>query len=360
MISDKAFSIHTIYQLLFFSSRINREKIGNFEFLMARDALDYILESLGFGPRNNVLFPAYTCEEPFVPFLTKGCKVTFYDIRYDTGVDIEYIERLILNNKIDTFFWINYFGIVSSLLKDISDICKRHSVLLIEDCSHSFLTEGSGAFGDLVFYSYRKLLPVPDGGTFESQLLDIAPSFNTRLFSNISALAIILKSIKPFKKLDIDRAKITQNYLQKHKPPIQSKKKYLPISSLSEELLKRIDLGDIIDKRRRNFFLWNKMLEDVKVHRNIKELPQNTCPVGFPILIKDRDRVVNELRRKNIYLKIDWRLPREVNHQFEGARFLSRNSVTLPVHTWVTEEIVKRIKSEIITILGRDWWNEED
>lgn len=360
MISEKTFSSHTMYRLLFLGSRINREKIGNFEFLMARDALDFILDSLGFGTKNNVLFPAYTCEEPFVPFLTKGCKVTFYDIRYDKGVDIEYIERLIVDDKIDTLFWINYFGIVSSLLKDISDICKRHSVLLIEDCSHSFLTEGSGAFGDLVFYSYRKLLPVPDGGTFESQLLESVPSFNTRLFSNISALSIILKSIKPLKNFDINRATIARKYLQKRKPQIQSKKKYLPISSLSEELLKRIDLGDIIDKRRRNFFLWNKMLEDVKVHRIIKELPQNTCPVGFPILIKDRNRVVNELKSKNIYLKIDWRLPREVNREFEGARFLSRNSVTLPVHPWVTEEIVQRIKSEIITILGRDWWNEED
>ena len=50
-------------------------------------------------------------------------------------------------------------------------LCKQYDVIVIEDCSHSYLTKISGRsvgyFGDMAIYSMRKTLAIPDGGALK-------------------------------------------------------------------------------------------------------------------------------------------------------------------------------------------------
>jgi len=111
---------------------------------------------------DTVLLPAYLCHEVLRPFLGKT-KVRFYGIKPDLAVDPQEINEIAVKNKVRMMIIINYFGFLEPRRKEIRQICSDRGIILMEDCAHSLLTEGSGEIGDISVYSFRKIFPVPDG-----------------------------------------------------------------------------------------------------------------------------------------------------------------------------------------------------
>ena len=169
-----------------------RNVIGTF---MARDALSLASEYLGLSAEDTVLLPAYLCPEVFKPFNSRA-KIQFYEIRSDLTVDPDEIRFRTDREGIKLAVLINYFGFLQPYRKEIKEICADRGVLLLEDCAHSLLTEGSGDTGDFSVYSFRKILPVPDGGGLRINIKGerlITPKFYPRFYSDILSLLIIAK-----------------------------------------------------------------------------------------------------------------------------------------------------------------------
>jgi hypothetical protein len=92
----------------------------------------------------------------------------------------------------------------------------------------------------------------------------------------------------------------------------------------------------IIEQRRENYLRLSEALQRLRgVTCLYERLPQGTCPLAFPILVKNRDASVRSLQQRGIdaypwwggFHKMDlgWR-------EFPEACFLKKSILTLPIH----------------------------
>ena len=85
------------------------------------------------------------------------------DLTYNKQDLFEKIKKY----EIKIFVLVHYCGF-NFYRKDLADICQKNKIFLIEDFSHSFLSsfsnEGFLIKGEALIYSFRKNLPLPNGG----------------------------------------------------------------------------------------------------------------------------------------------------------------------------------------------------
>jgi perosamine synthetase len=318
--------------------------IGTF---MGRDALALAVSCLDLKPNDTVLLPAYLCREVLRPFLGKT-KVIFYDIQPDLTVDPEEIRLKLSDAAIRMMLIINYFGFLQPYREEIRAICKERGVLLMEDCAHSLLTEGSGETGDLSIYSFRKIISVPDGGGLKINPggRGVAAAFYPKIFANVLSVLITLKSLLKVRGATFSRAGLADRTGERAPSGKAAKKnrRILPLSSFAYNGMGNTSFRDVIDWRRRDYLYWQELAE--RTHRFVpafRNLLPGVCPLGFPVLIKDRDSVKLRLLEKGIMLRIHWHLPDEVGSDFVHSHNLSRQTITLPVYP----ELSDRERAEI-------------
>jgi dTDP-4-amino-4,6-dideoxygalactose transaminase len=131
-----------------------------------RTAIFHGLRVLGIAPGERVLVPAFNCASLVEPIRRYGAKAAFYKIDADCSADFDDIERRI-DSTTRAIVVIHYFGFPERLER-FRELCARRGVYLIEDCAH-VLTGAAGAIplgatGDVSIFSWRKFLPVGDGG----------------------------------------------------------------------------------------------------------------------------------------------------------------------------------------------------
>jgi len=123
----------------------------------------------GIRSGDEVLVPVYTFFATAMPLFQIGAVPILIDCRDDGNIDPKKIEEKISNNTkgvVITHMW----GIPCDL-KEISEICKKNNLLLMEDCSHAhgatYLNERVGTiYSDIAAWSLqgKKLLTSGEGG----------------------------------------------------------------------------------------------------------------------------------------------------------------------------------------------------
>jgi dTDP-4-amino-4,6-dideoxygalactose transaminase len=115
----------------------------------------YVAAGFSFG--DEVICPAYTFFATVTPLLHTGAKPILCDSNETGNIDPEEIEKLITprtKGVVVTHMW----GIPCQM-KKISDICKRHNLLLLEDCSHAHGAivddKPVGSYGHLAAWSLQ-------------------------------------------------------------------------------------------------------------------------------------------------------------------------------------------------------------
>jgi perosamine synthetase len=307
--------------------------IGTF---MGRDALSLAVSCRGLKPDDTVLLPAYLCREVLRPFLGKT-RVLFYDIRPDLAADPETIRQIVAKNKVKVMMIINYFGFLQPYRKEIREICSESGVILIEDCAHSLLTEGSGDTGDISIFSYRKILPVPDGGGLKIQENGAVPSpeFYPGLYSNVLSMLIIAKSLMDIKMDSLSRAGFADKRkdLGAAEPATEKCSRVLPLSAFTRNGMGNMSFPEIVEKRRTDFTYWQDVARKTeKIVPVFPELPIGVCPLGFPVKVNDRDALRSRLQKEGIFLKVHWNLPEEVGEEHVNSHAMAKQSITFPLH----------------------------
>jgi dTDP-4-amino-4,6-dideoxygalactose transaminase len=303
---------------------------------MGRDAISLAISYLELGHHDTVLLPSYICLEALKPFLGRT-HVEYYEPGPKLAVDPDEIREKCDQHDVKMMMLINYFGFLQPYRKEIKKLCTDRGIVLMEDCAHSLLTEGSGETGDLSIYSIAKILPLPDGGGLKINKggISVGPHYYPKIYSNILSSLIIFKSMLRIRADIFSRAWYTSRKKNNRRSgnSLTKIRRYLPISSFSCKGLGRLSFLDIVERRRRDFEFWLDMTRRSSQFAPLyNHIPVGVCPLGFPVKVENRDFVKARFQKEAIYLKTHWQLPRTVGREFVDSRRLSAKMLTLPVY----------------------------
>jgi len=136
---------------------------------MARSAFFLLLSAMGLEEGDEIIMPAYNFH--VLPLIAKfmGFKPVFVEVEKDTfNIDASLIEEK-LTPRTKAILAIHMSGLPCEM-DYISDIARKHGLLLIEDCAQALGAEykgrKAGAWGDAAFYSFdfNKNMPCFLGG----------------------------------------------------------------------------------------------------------------------------------------------------------------------------------------------------
>jgi len=136
-------------------------------------SLEVISLLANFTPGDEIIMPSYTFVGSATPFVLRGCKPVFVDIRPDTqNIDENEIEKNI-TSRTKAILVVHYAG-VSCEMKIIKNICKKNKLILIEDAAQAinsrYENKFLGTFGDYSAFSFHDTKNITSG---EGGLLNI-------------------------------------------------------------------------------------------------------------------------------------------------------------------------------------------
>lgn len=137
-----------------------------FLYYRGRVALKALLVAAGIAEGDKVALQAYTCSAVPEGIKAVGAVPIFVDVK-DHGLTMD-PDRLevAIQFGVRAVVFQHTFGIPDGI-DEVADIARRHDLLLIEDCCHSFSSSKDGVpvgnIGDGAFYSFEWGKPVPLG-----------------------------------------------------------------------------------------------------------------------------------------------------------------------------------------------------
>lgn len=122
-------------------------------------ALDMSAILCNISDGDEVILPSYTFVSTANSFLVRGAKLKFVDIREDTlNIDEKKIEKAV-TSRTKVVVVVHYAG-VGCDMDVITDIAKRHNLLIVEDAAHGMEAKYKdrylGAIGDIGCYSFHE------------------------------------------------------------------------------------------------------------------------------------------------------------------------------------------------------------
>ncbi len=302
----------------------------------------------GFKKGDEIIVPAQTHTATAHAVEYTGAKAIFADIDFYTGnLNLENIKKKI-TKKTKGIILVHMAGYPCDVEK-IRSFCRLKKIKLLEDCAHAIGTKvknkhvgNFGISGSFSFYP-TKQITTGEGG------MVITNDFN--FYKKIKKLKAfgIDKDIKDRKKQgDYDVKSLGFNYRM---TDFQAALGYRQILQYKKNLNKR----RLIAKQYIKNFL------NVK---NIKHMPysKNCSFFIFQIFCKNRDKILKELKKKNIGVSVHYSkcLPRmtyykrkynlNINH-FKNSDIYGRTNISLPIYPKLKIKDVNKICKTIINLL---------
>lgn len=292
----------------------------------ARVAFSYILKTIKFSKNEKLLIPAYigyTDREGsgvLDPISENNIYYDFYPIKKNFDIDLILLEKMLDDKSIKAMLLIHYFGLLHCDIVKIQELCKKHNVLLIEDCAHTLYTKHKGEclgdFGDFSFYSLHKVLPVDEGGYFK---------INNKKYTNIEV------TLKEEDKASIETLETLLNY--------------------DETLAQKQVLL--------NYKYMAKQLEDIKgIELIAPKISDDIFPLNLPVLITGMKRETfyfKMIEEGIVLIALYYRLINSLEKKiYPDSSYISESIINFPINQDITldemDEIIgttKKILEEI-------------
>jgi len=254
---------------------------------------------------------------------------------------------------------------------------KKYDLMLIEDAALSlFARYGNsyvGEFGDVAIFCLYKTFPIPNGGmlVINRPEFDIAVDLKRPEFLSTSSrlAALHLSWLNDNfngigQKLQKVKSKVRQllSAVDLKPTPVGDSNFDTSISDwgisrLSEFVIERSDVKEIIRIRRQNFEYLSALLE--KVSLDIKpmyqQLPPGAVPLFFPILIHHREMIHQNLLSEGVESSMFWRdwhadIPAE---QFPEVALLRETVLELPIHQGVSRQQIEYLVEKLKAALSK-------
>ncbi len=130
------------------------------------DALEMCALLAGIGPGDEVIVPSFTFVSTANAFLLRGANIVFADSRPDQpNIDETAVEALV-TPRTRAIVCVHYAG-VACQMDALSDIARRHNLLLIEDAAQAvdsyFNGKPLGGIGQLAAFSFHETKNIHSG-----------------------------------------------------------------------------------------------------------------------------------------------------------------------------------------------------
>lgn len=331
---------------------------------------------------NEVIIPAYTCPSVLAAVIKAGFKPVLCDLdKGKSSFDCNNLKAKISNRTL-AIISVHLFGIPEDSFK-INHPISSHNVFHIEDAAQSFGTSIKnvkdntrsqvmlGTIGDIGIYSFGrgKPLTLMQGGALTTNSDAIAKAISRKANelnpqSATETFIITLKALLysfffhpklywipqrlPFLKLGETFFNI--DFKTKQIDAFTSALGLLMIEGIAKTTSIRAKKSDLITQklsRFRNFFITNNS--------------DNASLLRFPLLMKSKtqkESVLSELKSKG--LGATEMYPTTLNlfkdtkkyfygtYQYKNAQSFSERILTLPLHEFLTENDVDKIKSTLL------------
>lgn len=290
---------------------LNTENIFLFN---GRSAIFSIIDIL---KPEKVWLPDYLCETVLDAVNETNTKINYYNINNHLLFNnIDWVEGV---NKTDLVILIEYFGfpVDANIIKKIK---KRNATILL-DAAQSLLSENNRNNCDFIVYSPRKTIEIPTGAVIQTN--------NSKYISNISLKSVSEENLffiyNAYQKRTIFDNNYETEWFSDYK--LSEKNQIIgnyKIDDFSLSVLKYgVDYEYIKKKRRENFkFLLNELF-DIAI---FKTLSKEVVPLGFPVLVKKRQKTLDFLYSNNIFAPVHWPV---ISNNRPFNRTLKNNEITL-------------------------------
>lgn len=331
-----------------------------YNFFWARNAIYHGLRALGIKAGENILVPAFHCRSAIEPILACGSQIKFYDVNVDLSPNFADIQAKI-DRKSRGILVIHYFGFPQPIRR-YQELCRRHQLFLMEDCAHVLTgrtLDGTwlGETGDISVFSWRKFLPIRDGGqlivnntnakcniSFEKgdfvfRLKAAKNTIDSLLDSSkiwrfcSTVLGLPTSMIRNWRLLNRVRAKTLK--VNSYDSEFELAAVNLQMTALSKRILRHSDISTVVKRRRENYI---RLSDAVRTMTGVAPLfpllSEGICPWVFPLVVHEIEDLLMILRAKGIPVTswggvIHQALPLD---KFPNARFLYENVLFLPIH----------------------------
>lgn len=269
---------------------------------------------------NCVWMPSYLCDVMLKAVSTKI--VQFYPVNIHLQLfSSEWLEAVSAG---DLVIFIDYFGYPAD--QDFVCEAKRKQAWVLEDASQALLSTIPKPSADFFLYSPRKYLGVPDGGI----LVVNRPELMTNLQSLSSSppdwwVRAIQASVLRYEYdwFGGDRKWFDVYQRADRDGPLMP----YQMSALSKLLLQHhFDYASIAERRRENYITLLELLDEFAL---FADLPSGVIPLGFPVRMKNRERVRQHLFDHEIYPPVHWNIKHCVPNRFHDSHELSGEILTL-------------------------------
>lgn len=345
------------------------EPAGTWTF-SGRVALYHGLPALNLPPGSTILVPAYHQGVEIETLLVAGYKLRYYRLDGQLGIDFGDLETRV-DKSVAALHVIHYFGFAQPL-EPIAQFCAAHRLKLIEDCALSLFTRDHarwvGSAGDLALYSVYKTLPVPHGGFLVTRAsrrengLRPAPWRSTAV-QTLDLLNSGLQTNPWGRRLELLLGRASQWMARRvgwnRDTTIGSggatwDQRLLDYraSAWITWLMQFMDRDTVIARRRANFEQLATRLRG-RVTLPFPALNDGACPLFFPVLVRDKVRVQEQLDALDVQSVNLWNAshpscPADLAAEVAHWR---RECLELPIHQELSAEHIDHVADAVLEVL---------
>ncbi len=321
-----------------------------------RTALWHGLSSVGLGPGDEVLVPAYHHGAEIGTLVRAGLTCRFFDATENLEPDEDALEAL-LGPRVRALYLIHHLGFPQDVAR-WRRWCDAHGLLLIEDAAMSWLASSDGvplgSVADVAIYSPWKVWGLPDLGI----LLCRNPPPQLPLARRVPLRAIVrghgkwLAQRWGFISALAGRGGPSGPFDPAHE--FDTWEPEWPPSAASVFLMRRmLGRGDPAAERRATYATLLAALGE-HVPPPFDELHPESCPFALPLVVPDKPGVLRALAEANIQAINLWSVPHPLLPvaEFPRAAEMRASRIALPVHQELRPRDVQRMIDVITPLLS--------
>jgi hypothetical protein len=286
----------------------------------------------------SIWLPSYICGVVIEAAREPGVRIRFYAV--DRSLKISDNDWLAEIQTGDLVIFTDYFGFDTWSLHGAE--AKARGARIMEDACQAMLNKNFSPHSDYLIFSPRKFIGIPDGGILvarkNAELPDTDLPRSSAEWLLKATKASILRS--EFDRYGGERTWFKLFQSTEANGPTEPSR----MSDLSAAILQIIDWTIIKKRRRRNYEFLLSELGELAI---FPDLPHDVVPLGFPIRVRNRDRVRRLLFNERIYPPVHWDIAELVPTEFISSHRLANEIMTLPSDQRYGRDDMKRMVSKI-------------
>ena len=318
---------------------------------LCREALYDIAKAMG-GTGDIVLIPAYTCQTVITPFEEAGWRCEYYSISKSLRINERSLLELTEKHQPSLMVVHPYFGMdLDENEKTLLAKIRNKGIDIVVDLTQCLFSTVDYSFSSFLVASYRKWMPIPDGGYLKIlswKAVISQPESENKDFTEKEMTAMYLRGQyfengeQRTKAISISMSKAADNIAENNITPHK-------MSRVAYNLLSKHDIDNNQKSRYSNYtYLFHNIKESkdiIKVCQNINYV--TTAPLYFTIYVNNRSSLQRKLAQDAIYAPVIWPVEDERVLINEEVKYIYNHILAIPIDQRYNESDMQRV-TEII------------